>query len=89
MAENEPPVRKAPVTRSERQEEPAPPYTGEPSPDDVELRASQIVIASFEREATEARENADDNRIQEVQERYHDERMKRAKQELQRESESE
>lgn len=75
------------VTRSQRQEKPAPPYTGESSASDVELRASQITIPSFEREAVEARENADENMIQDVQERYHDARMERAKKELQRERE--
>jgi hypothetical protein len=52
---------------------------------ELDARASNIVIASFEREATEARGSADPDLIQDIQDRYHDARMERAKRQMERE----
>lgn len=64
--------------------------TVEVTPDttEVESRASTIVIASFEREAAEARNMADLDEIQAVQDRYHDARIQRAQRQIDREGES-
>lgn len=53
---------------------------GNSEPTERDTVASTVVIASFEREATEARDAADPDLIADCQERYHEARLKRADQ---------
>jgi hypothetical protein len=60
-----------------------------PTPTEQEKIASTIVIASYELEAQQARDAADLDEIQDVQDRYHEARMERAQRRInRRESES-
>jgi hypothetical protein len=52
----------------------------------VEVIASSVVIPDFERRAHEARQSADPDAIQEVQEEYHEARLSRARRRIKRES---
>lgn len=60
--------------------------TGEPT--EQERMAATIVLPTYEREAAAARDAADLDEIQDVQDRYHDARMERAARRIKREGES-
>lgn len=56
--------------------------------DEIDTVASTIVIASFERQAEEARASADPDAIQDVQDEYNEARRKRAEKIIQRRREA-